>query len=173
MQHNNNNGLQQSTFVIESAILKDMFSSDPNIREDCDKLVAYVAFYNKKLFVTHSVYQKIENQLQGESVLNYINAVISDGGEITGAAGFPTENEDILFLIGNLTLSGYKEIKVIRKGTDIEADKKTLEKSNVLKELQKLGLMKFGFQTTKIADLMAAIRVTDNEFNDYVSNQYL
>jgi hypothetical protein len=95
--------------------------------------------------------------------------VLQDGGNVTGDASFGTEEKDLLFLAGMLSLTATaKNIIIVAKDQPQEFN----IHNDVVTKLAEKGVSNLDIKLVPIQLLVTWIRTFDTEFMSIVAQQY-
>jgi hypothetical protein len=155
------------TFIITEAHLKTFFSQNPAESIDMEFLADYCQYYSGEIYVLGGTYGKLKGQVDPNS-LKYLNSLFKDGSCVTGLASFGSEDLDLMFLAGMLTIKdGDRDIIIVHESKDLfnKADH-----SRVLTQLGTLGLNSMQLRVTGLTSIVDVTKALDKEYMSRVSS---
>ena len=135
----------------------------------------YLKRWRIPCYTTAKLYQKIRDAFPEVHLedINFVNSMILDGSVLSGASSFQTEEKDLIFLAGNLSLQGHKKIMVIVGDKTKFTDVKTVvrEHNDVFKNLKNLGFDSMRCKFEDIVGFVGLITYIDPEYADQHSSK--
>jgi hypothetical protein len=158
--------MRDCIFVFDKKLVQDYF----DYNQDAEFLLDYIKYASSEAFVCANVHSSIREQTIGkESSYQYISSVLQDGGNVTGDASFGTEEKDLLFLAGMLSLTATaKNIIIVAKDQPQEFN----IHNDVVTKLAEKGVSNLDIKLVPIQLLVTWIRTFDTEFMSIVAQQY-